>query len=699
MNNETPQKVQAEHLNRNALLYVNREAAQKVQAEHLHREAFLYVRQSTMRQVRENVESTQRQYGLKDRALALGWPVEQIVVIDCDQGQSGSSAVEREGFQKLVAEVSMNRAGIVMGLEVSRLARNSSDWHRLLELCALTHTLLLDEDGLYDPANFNDRLLLGLKGTMSEVELHQIRARLRGGILQKARRGELGGRLPTGLVYGLHGQVELDPDRQVQESFRYLLQTFRRTGSALAVVKVFNQEGLKFPRRVWGGSEKGEIIWGKLTYYRVTWVLSCPRYAGAYSFGRTRWHKLPSGLVKATKKKLAPEEWYAFIPNAHAGYISWEEYQENQKKLRENATQYRCQRQRTPPREGPALLQGLAICGRCGRGMQVQYHERRGHLYPDYVCGANASRYGEKQCQHIPGRDIDRVLGELLLETVNPLNLEVALAIQREMETRLEEVDRLRRQVVQRAQQEADLARRRYLQVDPDNRLVADQLEADWNSKLQALYSAQQEYEKQKQHEQKVFGAQQREKILALATDFPKVWNDPNLPHRERKRIARLLLEDVTLQKQSKIIVQVRFKGGSLRTLELPLPRPFCVLSRTRPEVVEAIDALLGEHDYQEIVDILNARGLRSGDGHRFNVNILGEICNKSGLKSRRQRLREKGMLTFKEMLRKLRVTGVKIAQWRRDGRIFGQRSNYRTEYLYVEPTPEQIAVLTGRNQ
>ena len=329
-----------------------------------------------------------------------------------------------------MAEVSMNRAGIVMGLEVSRLARRFQlDWHRLLEICALTHTLLLDEEGLYDPSNFNDRLLLGLKGTMSEVELHQIRLRLRGGILQKARRGELGGRLPTGLVYGPRGQVELDPDRQVQESFRHLFQTFRRTGSALAVMKAFNQEGLKFPRRVWGGSEKGEIIWGKLTYYRVTWVLGCPRYAGAYSFGRTRSLKLPSGRIKHTKKKLAPEEWYAFIPNAHAGYISWEEYQENQKKLQENATQYRCQRQRTPPREGPALLQGLAICGKCGRRMQVQYHERRGHLYPDYVCGANATRYGKKQCQHIPGHNIDRAMSQLLLETVNPLNLEVALAV------------------------------------------------------------------------------------------------------------------------------------------------------------------------------------------------------------------------------------------------------------------------------
>jgi hypothetical protein len=328
--------------------------------------------------------------------------------------------------------------------------------------------------------------------------------------------------------------------------------------------------------------------------------------------------------------------------------------------------------------------------------MQVQYHERRGHLYPDYVCGAGASRYGQKQCLRIPGRDIDRALGELLLATVSPLNLEVALAIEREMETRFAEVDRLRRQVVQRAQQEADLARRRYLQVDPDNRLVADQLEADWNNKLRALHSAQGEYERQKQDEPRIFRAEQRDKILALATDFPKVWNDPSLPPRERKRMARLLLEDVTLQKEEKVIVEVRFKGGSLTTLELPLPLPFCVLSRTRPEVIEAIDALLGEHNYQEIVDILNARGLRSGDGRIFTVSIVGDICKKSGLKSRRQRLRDKGMLTMKEMARKLRVKSLKISQWRREGRITGHRSNYRTEYLYVEPAGEEIAALSG---
>ena len=678
---------------------MNSEAPQKVQAEHLRRQALLCVRQSTLRQVQENQESAKRQYGLRERALALGWSADQIVVIDCDQGQSASGAVEREGFQRLVTEVSMNRAGIVMGLEVSRLARNSSDWHRLLEICALTRTLLLDDDGLYDPAHFNDRLLLGLKGTMSEAELHMIRARLRGGLLQKARRGELGGRLPTGLAYGSHGQVELDPDRQVPESFRHLFATFNRTGSALGVVKAFYREGLKFPRRVCVGSQNWELVWDRLSYSRVAWILACPRYAGAYGYGRTRSQKLPSGRVKRAKKKLPPDQWYAFIPNAHAGYIGWEEFQANQKKPQANATANRCERQRTPPREGPALLQGLVLCGQCGRHMQVQYHQQRGQLRPSYVCAAGATRPELKLSQYVAGQSLDHAMSELLLESVTPLNVEVALAVQEELQTRYEAVDRLRQQTVQRAHQDAELARRRYLQVDPDNRLVADRLEADWNHKLRSLGGLQEQYEKQTEADQKTLGAEQRQKVLELAADFPKVWKDPNLPNRERKRIIRLLLEDVTLRKADKLIVQVRFKGGALRTLELPLPLPYCEITRTKPEVIAEIDHLLGEHTHEEIVDLLNARGFRSGVGHAFKLSIVGRLCKDSGLKSRRARLREAGMIILEEMSRQVKVNEMKLVRWRQAGRLVGHRSNYRSEYLYPPPTPELIAKLRTRQR
>lgn len=343
----------------------------KVSAEHLRRQAYLYVRQSTLRQVIENTESTQRQYDLRRRAVALGWGEEQIEVIDSDLGQSGASAVDREGFQRLVSEVGLGRAGIVMGLEVSRLARNSSDWHRLLEICALRGTLILDEDGLYDPMDFNDRLLLGLKGTMSEAELHMIRARLRGGMLNKARRGELRLRLPGGFVYDAQDRVVLDPDRQVQASICLLFATFRRVGSAHATVKAYREQGLAFPARPHSGPHKGELVWRPLTNGRVGNVLHNPRYAGAYAYGRRR--QRPRDLDGRTRTEVRPrEEWHTLILDAHPGYITWAEYEENLARLRHNA-RATPESRRGPPREGPALLQGLVICGVCGARMSVRY--------------------------------------------------------------------------------------------------------------------------------------------------------------------------------------------------------------------------------------------------------------------------------------------------------------------------------------
>jgi DNA invertase Pin-like site-specific DNA recombinase len=294
----------------------------KVTPRHLQRNAYLYVRQSTLRQVLENTESTKRQYALRERAVALGWPIERVITIDSDLGQSGASAADREGFQRLVTEVSLGRAGIVLGLEVSRLARNCSDWHRLLEICALTDTLILDEDGLYDPSHFNDRLLLGLKGTLSEAELHVLRARLRGGILNKAQRGELKNPLPVGLVYDLQDHVVLDPDRQVQQALTVFFATFERTGSATATVKAFRQQGLLFPRRLRRGVRKGELVWGPLVESRALQVLHNPRYAGAFFHGRTR--SCPSKNGHDSCLRLPPEEWHTLLPNAHPGYITWE---------------------------------------------------------------------------------------------------------------------------------------------------------------------------------------------------------------------------------------------------------------------------------------------------------------------------------------------------------------------------------------
>jgi len=356
----------------------------KVTACHLQRNAYLYVRQSTVRQVFENTESTKRQYALRQKAIALGWPSERIEVIDTDLGQSGASSMDRQGFQKLVTEVGLGRAGIVMGLEVSRLARNSTDWHRLLEICAVTDTLILDEDGLYDPAHFNDRLLLGLKGTMSEAELHVMRARLRGGLLNKARRGELRCHLPIGLVYDSNNQVVIDPDKQVQGSLHLLFKTFSRTGTAHAVVKHFRQNSLLFPRRIHGGPDKGNLVWGPLGVGRVLLILHNPRYAGAYAFGRGRWKRHPDG--HKTRVLLPREEWQVFIRDIHPGYISWQDYERIQHQIRQSALAYGADRRHGPPREGPALLQGRVVCGLCGNRMSVRYRQRGQELTPEYLC-------------------------------------------------------------------------------------------------------------------------------------------------------------------------------------------------------------------------------------------------------------------------------------------------------------------------
>lgn len=441
------------------------EAHQKVTTRHLERSAYLYVRQSTVRQVFENTESTQRQYGLRQRAVALGWPEDGVVVIDTDLGQSGASAVDREGFQKLVAEVGMGRAGIVLGLEVSRLARNSADWHRLLEICALTDTLILDEDGVYDPAQFNDRLLLGLKGTMSEAELHVLRARLRGGILNKARRGELRCRLPVGFVYDGE-RVVLDPDTQVQDSVRLLFQTFARTGAVHATIKYFRTHGLLFPTRVAAGARKGELVWGPLCLGRAASALHNPWYAGAYAFGRGRWRKQPDGRIR--HERLPPSEWHALIRDAHPGYISWEEHERIAQCLQAAAKSIGFERSQGPPREGPALLQGHVVCGLCGSRMHIHYNTRRGSvLIPNYVCVGRGRLFGDPLCQSILGTEIDVAVGQLLVEAVTPMALELALAVQQEITARFDEADRLRHRQVERAHYDADRARYRYMQVDP----------------------------------------------------------------------------------------------------------------------------------------------------------------------------------------------------------------------------------------
>ena len=674
------------------------DSSQKVTASHLKRDAYLYVRQSTIRQVFENTESTKRQYALRERAVAMGWPLERTIVIDSDLGQSGASAADREGFQKLVTEVSMGRVGIVLGLEVSRLARNSTDWHRLLEICALTDTLILDEDGVYDPAHFNDRLLLGLKVTMSEAELHILRARLRGGILNKASRGELVIRPPVGLVYDSRGGLVLDPDKQVQQSVRLVFYTFHRTGSATATVKAFRKEGLLFPRRSPSGPHKGELLWSRLAHSRVLRVLHNPRYAGAFVFGQLRTRKKPEGGVRVMR--VPQQEWAVSIPGAHAGYISWEEYESNQKHLRECAQAHGEERRKSPPREGPALLQGLVLCGMCGNRMTIRYHVHGQKVQPNYMCQQSGIQHGEPICQSIPGGGIDQAIGDLLVESVTPMALEVALSVQQELQARLEEADRLRQARVDRARYEADLARRRYMQVDPANRLVADALEADWNGTLRALEEAQQEYERQRQSDRKLLTEEERARVAALAMDFPRLWRDPATPDRERKRMVRLLMEDVTLLRGQDIAMHVRFKGGVTKTLHLPLPPNAWQKRLTKSQVVEQMHELLDDHTDQQIAAVLNERAFVSGTGKSFTPCIVGKIRRKYGLKNRYSRLREKGMLTGQEVAKLLGVSKSCVKVWKRYGLLSAQEYNDKHECLYDDPggdPPRKMQGLQGK--
>lgn len=658
---------------------------EKVTREHLAKDAYLYVRQSTLRQVHENTESTERQYALRQRAVALGWPDERIHVIDSDLGRSAAGAADREGFHRLVADVGMGRAGIVMGLEVSRLARRCSDWHHLLEICALTGTLILDEDGLYDPRLFNDRLVLGLKGTMSEAELYVIRSRLRGGLLNKARRGELPVRLPVGFVYDADGKVLLDPDVQVQQSIRLLFETFRRTGAAHATVKAFRQEGLKFPKRVHEGPRAGELMWQPLTESRIAQILHNPSYAGAFCYGRRQLRPGADGRPRIVT--MPEDQWFVLIPDAHAAYISWEEYQRVQQQLADNASAQTARRAYVP-REGPALLQGLAVCGVCGTHMSVRYHVRHGHVRVTYLCRGMSNATALPACQNIPGHTIDEAIGRLLLEVMTPAALELALAVQREVEQRFEETDSLRRKEVERVRYEAECARHRYMKVDPDNRLVADTLEAQWNEKLRLLREAENDYSRRREDDRMILDKEKQERILTLARDFPALWRDPSLPHRERKRMVALLLQDVTLIKDEEIKIDVRFKGGAVRRLTAPRTLPGWEVWRTPLEVRETINGLLSDNTQGEIAAILNGRGFRSGQGRTFDGRRVGAIQREYGMKTRRARLRDAGWITMPDIAALLGISRTTLRKRRRCGilRLECCKLNDSGQFMYRRP-------------
>lgn len=646
----------------------------KVQTHHLKRNAYLYIRQSSMKQVMENTESTKRQYALRQRASALGWADDRVIVIDSDQGESGASSTRRHGFQRLVSDVGMGHAGIVMGIEVSRLARNNADWHRLLEICGLTETLILDEDGVYDPREFNDRMLLGLKGTMSEAELHVLKARLRGGILSKVKRGEYRCPLPTGLVYDETGEVILHPDSQVRETIAYFFETFSRLGSACQTVKMFRKDGVLCPSRIYNLGE-ARIVYRPLTASTAIRMLHNPRYAGAYAFGRRKYRKTVKGV------KVSPiqdsNDWTACIPNSHPGYITWKQYQENLSILKSNGRGYEAAR-KSPPREGPALLQGRAVCGKCGRHFRMRYATRRGRNEAWYVCDRARGANGEPNCQSIAAAPIDDAIGNLVVETMKPTAIEQAIEIKKEIESRQEEAKGLRRQAVDRAQYEAELARRRFMKVDPENRLVADTLEAEWNSKLRVLAEARRDYEGYLKNHQELIDDKTQKRLKALTMDFKQIWNDPETSSRERKRMLAFIIEDVTLVRISTDGItrcHIRFRGGRTETLTAENPKSASEQIKTPPEIVEVVDRLLDYYTCAEIAKKLNNDGYRPGFSAKkarfndtFTAKKVNYLVHRYNLRMRYERLRDKGYLNAKEMAERLNIHQHTVVSWAKAG-------------------------------
>lgn len=658
--------------------------AHQVSAEQLSRLACLYVRQSTLQQVLAHGESTARQYALRERAAALGWPDDQIIVIDQDLGHSGASMADRRGFQRLVAEVGLGRVGLVLGLEVSRLARNSSDWHHLLEICALTHTLILDEDGLYDPATFNDRLLLGLKGTMSEAELYMIRARLQGGILSKARRGVLKLVLPIGLCYTDDDRIVLDPHLQVQATIRAVFAAFAQTGSACATVRQFRQQQIPFPHRLRGGGRRGELAWGTLQHHDVLRLLHHPAYAGAYVFGRTRTAKTADGKVHIYQ--VPRDEWPVVHYDAHDGYITWQEYEQNQEQLAMNSQAYAPKRF-APPREGPALLQGLILCGQCGERMTVRYHQRGGRrIVPDYVCQRAGIAHAQAPCQRIPGAALDRAVAELLLKMVTPEAMALIVAMQEEVVQRAEEAQRLRHLQVERAQYEADLAQRRYLRVDPDNRLVAQVLEAEWNAKLRELAAAQEAEAQFRQSDAHAVSLQDRQHLSEIPERLAQFWQHPQTTARDRKRVVRRLIDDVTLQTAEQIVAHIRFTGGATQTLQIPFPPPFAQSRLTAPQTLQVMQQLLHDLTDAQTAEQLNTLGYRTFTGLPFQAEHVAQLRRHHGLTDRYTTLREQGWLTAAEIAQRCGISVARV--WRRyhQGRLVGARYNDRGTCLFTFP-------------
>lgn len=590
--------------------------AEKVTSGHLERIALIYLRQSSMAQVRNNTESTARQYALADEAVGLGWAAQAVEVIDADLGLSGRSANNRGGFKDLLGRVCVGEIGAIFGLEISRLARSSADLSRLLELARLTDTLVVDSDGVYDLGDFNDRMLLGLKNQWSEAELHYLAGRLQGAKRAAAERGELRFPLPVGLVYDSEGRTVVDPDGEVQAAVSDVFAAFRAGGSAYQVVGAF--KGRRFPLRAYGGVWAGQLRWGRLTHARVLGILANPSYAGTYVFGRyqSRREVQPDGTILNKTAELPMDQWPVVIHNHHEGLITWDDYLANQARLAANLTNAGAR----PPREGHALCQGIIVCGSCGRPMSTRYH-RNGHA--GYECSASrANHMATPTCRSISAATVDEAVAERLLAALNPQEVALALAAADELSDRRSRRSRAAELTVERARYEADRAERAFHECEPGNRLVARSLESRWEDRLIALAEA----------DKALVEAQaaapplpSRGELEALTADVSALWHASTTSARDRKRLLRTLIADITLLPElpepdlGKARLGIRWHTGASDELVVLRGQNVTVSHRTDPAVVDFVALHGATHSNDELAAMLNQAGHFTGAGRPFD--------------------------------------------------------------------------------
>lgn len=605
----------------------------KITTAHLRRRALVYLRQSSPAQVLRNRESTDRQYGLVNTARDLGWKREQVEIIDADLGVTAEGVVDRAGFDNLIAQVALGQVGIVLGIEVSRLARNNAEWYRLLDLCGVTDTLVGDDDGLYHPGLFNDRLLLGLKGTMSEAELHVLRARLQGGILNKATRGELRRGLPIGLVWGEGaGEVLFHPDEAVTGAIRAVFERFAEMGSARQVWLWFRTQEIVFPMQ---SNHYDEIRWVTPTYSKIHQVLTNPVYAGAYVYGKSRQERYvdENGKVRKRVRRLPQSEWAIVIHDHHEGFIDWQTFEANQARIAAN-TRPRAHEAGGAVREGAALLQGIATCGRCGRKLRVYYRGR--NSTPGYHCAGNTIVNGRgKYCLNVGGGQIDDAVASVFLAALAPAGLEASVRAAEQLEADHDTALEQWRRQVERARYEAQRAERRYRAVDPDNRLVARGLEAEWEKCLRAVQDAEAGLARRERQRPRELSADERTYILALGADLERVWSSPSTTNRDQKELLRTLLEEVIIavdRSKQQAHLTLRWRGGLISDLDLALPRSQPAPNRTAEETIDLLRRLAAHYPDGVIAGILNRQGRQTATGLRFTANRVASLRTHWGI-------------------------------------------------------------------